>query len=589
MAFIAVNRWVHPARDTPLFPGIMYTVLSPAMEAELIAIQGPLSGTRVVLGSRDVRAGRDPGSEIHLQDSSIAGDHCLFRPQAGGHCVVARDGSADIFVNGRRVSQAGLAPGDRVALGQSIFLYRRATAPEANQALLQACSLLFLFRALSATESQGYRDTIEAQLLELLAELIPCAGCAVALGHTAEEIAAQLPARLRSLTLEAATEGTAASRDAIVVSLWLRGKLAGALGAWFAVEPPTEARDALGAVAALAAAALEPQADLDRLRSENRLLRDRVDAVETGIAGESILIHKLLSMIVRLAPLDTVVLITGETGSGKELVARALHRLSPRAAHPFVAINCAALTETLLESELFGHERGAFTGAVAQKQGKLEAAGEGTVLLDEIGEMAAGLQAKLLRVLQQREFERVGSTRTLRLQGRIVAATNRDLRAEVRKGMFREDLYHRLNVVTLRVPPLRERTEDVLPLARYFLERAAVRCGRKVSGFSVEAERCLSLYSWPGNVRELENAIERAVVLGDTDLIQAEDLPENVLEAAPQATDSLQSSVSETKRNLILTAWRESGGDHNRTAERLNVHPNSLRRMLRVLNLRDHL
>ena len=500
-----------------------------------------------------------------------------------------RDTSTGIFVNGRRVSQAGLAPGDRVSVGESVFLYRMAAPLEANHALLQACSLLFLFRALASTESQGYRDTIEAQLLELLGDLIPCAGCAVVLGHSAEEIAGQLPARLRALTQEAAAEGTAGAGDAIVVSLWLRGKLAGALAAWFDGEPTPGVREALGAVAALAAAALEPQADLDRLRSENRLLRDRVDSVETGIAGESILIHKLLAMIVRLAPLDTVVLITGETGCGKELVARALHRLSPRAAHPFVAINCAALTETLLESELFGHEKGAFTGAVAQKQGKLEAAGEGTVLLDEIGEMAPSLQAKLLRVLQQREFERVGSTRTLRLQGRIVAATNRDLRAEARKGTFREDLYHRLNVVTLRVPPLRERTEDVLPLSRYFLERAAVRCGRKVTGFSAGAERCLSLYSWPGNVRELENAIERAVVLGETDLIQAEDLPESVLETVPQATDGLQSSVSETKRNLILTAWRETGCDHNRTAERLNIHPNSLRRLLRVLNLRDQL
>jgi Nif-specific regulatory protein len=340
-------------------------------------------------------------------------------------------------------------------------------------------------------------------------------------------------------------------------------------------------------VAALAAAALESQGDLDRLRTENRLLRDRVDSSETGIAGESILIHKLLAMIVRLAPLDTVVLITGETGCGKELVARALHRLSQRAAHPFVAINCAALTDTLLESELFGHEKGAFTGAVAQKQGKLEAAGEGTVLLDEIGEMALGLQAKLLRVLQQREFERVGGTRTVLLDCRIVAATNRDLRAEVRKGTFREDLYHRLNVVCLRVPPLRERPDDVLPLARYFLERSSVRCGRPVTGFSADAERCLALYSWPGNVRELENAVERAVVLGETDLIQAEDLPETVVESAPHTAEGLQSSVSETKRNLILAAWRESGGDHNRTAARLNIHPNSLRRLLRVLNLRD--
>jgi len=559
------------------------------MEAELIVIEGTLSGTRTPLGVHEVRAGRAPASEIRLQDSAAAWEHCLFRPQSGGHCVVDRDTAEGTFVNGRRVSQTLLAPGDRIAIGDTVFLYRQAGPLEDGHSLLQACSLLFLFRALAATENQGYRDTIEAQLLELLGEMIPSAGCATVLGRSSEEIAAQVPARLRALVLEAIDEGSAAAGDAIAAGLWVRGKLAGALAAWFPADPPQGARDALGAVATLAAAALESQVDIERLRSENRLLRDRVDYAETGIAGESILIHKLLGMIARLAPLDTVVLISGETGCGKELVARALHRLSPRAAHPFVAINCAALTETLLESELFGHEKGAFTGAVAQKQGKLEAAGEGTVLLDEIGEMALSLQAKMLRVLQEREFERVGSTRTLRLQGRIVAATNRDLREEVRKGTFREDLYHRLNVVTLRVPPLRERPEDVLPLARYFLGRSAVRCGRSVSGFSAEAERCLSLYGWPGNVRELENAVERAVVLGETELIQAEDLPETVVEAAPHSADGLQSSVSESKRNLIMAAWRESGGDHNRTAARLNIHPNSLRRLLRVLNLRDML
>jgi transcriptional regulator with PAS, ATPase and Fis domain len=272
-------------------------------------------------------------------------------------------------------------------------------------------------------------------------------------------------------------------------------------------------------------------------------------------------------------------------------VAHALHRLSPRAARPFVAINCAALTETLLESELFGHEKGAFTGAVAQKKGKLEMAEGGTVFLDEIGELAAPLQAKLLRVLQQREFERVGGTHTWKLDVRLVAATNRDLAAEVQRGAFREDLYHRLNVVALRVPPLRERPGDILPLARYFLDRAAPRCGRAIKGITPETEECLMAYTWPGNVRELENAIERAVVLGDTEWIQPEDLPETVLEhgAPAQPPGALSNSVADNKRQLIMAAWRQSGGDHDRTAERLNIHPNSLRRLIRTLKLRDAL
>jgi Nif-specific regulatory protein len=256
-----------------------------------------------------------------------------------------------------------------------------------------------------------------------------------------------------------------------------------------------------------------------------------------------------------------------------------------------VAINCAALTETLLESELFGHEKGSFTGAIAQKRGKLEVAEGGTVFLDEIGEMAPQLQAKLLRVLQQREFERVGGVTPLKLDVRIVAATNRDLAAEVRKGVFREDLYHRLNVVALRVPPLRERAADIPALANHFLARAAVRCRRHLSGISEEAMACLTAYGWPGNIRELENAIERAVVLGQSDTILPEDLPETVLESTGEheLPGALQSSVTHTKRELILTAWREAGGDHNLAAAKLKIHPNSLRRLIRVLNLRDSL
>src|SRR5207253_4817365 len=251
---------------------------------------------------------------------------------------------------------------------------------------------------------------------------------------------------------------------------------------------------------------------------------------DSGIVGESPAIVKLLQMIARLAPRDTSVLILGESGTGKELVARALHRQSPRAAKPFAAINCAALTETLLESELFGHEKGAFTGAVAQKKGKLEAAEGGTVFLDEVGELAAPLQAKLLRVLQEREFERVGGTRPIKLDIRLIAATNVDLNEASRTGKFRQDLYYRLNVVSLEVPPLREHPQDIPLLAAYFIARYSEKVNRRVAGISPKARTCLLHYSWPGNVRELENAIERAVVLGSTELILPEDLPDSILE-----------------------------------------------------------
>jgi len=448
-------------------------------------------------------------------------------------------------------------------------------APAPETTLLQACALLFLFRALARTRDEGQRIIWEEQIVRLIGELVPCIGGAVVLGAADDEI----------------------PEDCIALPLYVRGEIGGLLAVWF---PPEEAphlaahREVLSAVATLAGAALDNIRDVERLRTENILLRDRLESIDVGIIGESQAIKKLLQLVSRVAPRDTSVLILGESGTGKELVARALHHLSPRSEKPFVAINCAALTDSLLESELFGHEKGAFTGAIAQKKGKLEMAEGGTVFLDEIGELAPLLQAKLLRVLQQREFERVGGTRTLKLDVRIVAATNRDLEAEARRGAFREDLYHRLNVVALRVPSLRDRAQDVLPLAHHFLDRASARCGRTVTAISPEAERCLVSYSWPGNVRELENAIERAVVLGQSEELLPEDLPEPVAHraaaaAAHAAPGTLRTSVSQSKRELILTAWRESGGDHNQAAARLKIHPNSLRRLIRLLNLRDSL
>jgi two-component system, NtrC family, response regulator HydG len=546
------------------------------MQPELIAIAGPLVGERFALGAAEVRIGRSPEAHIRLEESGAAWDHCAVRPQDGGFHVHDRHTGAGTYLNGMRVHEQRLEHGDQIAIGDTVLVYQDQ-APESavdtkHNVLLRACSLLFLFRALAMARSEPQRTTLEAQLVRLIGDLVPSNGGRVVLGG------------------EPAPEPD----GAICLPLYVRGEAAGMMAITF---PPEEAvrlaehRDTLSAVATLAAAALENVRDLERLRTENELLRERLDASETGIVGESAAVQKLVQVIARLAPQEASVLVLGESGTGKELVARALHRLSGRSARPFVAINCAALTETLLESELFGHEKGAFTGAVAQKKGKLEAAEGGTVFLDEVGELAPQLQAKLLRVLQQREFERVGGTRTLKLDVRLIAATNRDLAAEVRTARFREDLYHRLNVVAVRVPPLRERGSDVLLLARYFLVRAAARCRRRVTAFAPETEQCLAAYGWPGNVRELENAVERAVVLGQSETVLPEDLPETILDCAAisDAPGALQSSVTQTKRDLILAAWREAGGDHNQAAGKLGIHPNSLRRLIRTLNLREML
>jgi Nif-specific regulatory protein len=276
------------------------------------------------------------------------------------------------------------------------------------------------------------------------------------------------------------------------------------------------------AIAAIAAVAIENARHFEWLEEENERLLADVN-IEHNMVGEGEAMQRVYHFIGKVAPTDATVLINGESGTGKELAARAIHRNSKRAQKPFVAVNCAALTESLLESELFGHERGAFTGAIAQKKGRLEIANGGTLFLDEIGELSPALQVKLLRVLQEREFERVGGTVTIKADVRVIAATNKNLEDAMAANQFRHDLFYRLNVVSLEMPPLRTRREDILLLASYFVEKYATVCNRKLKGISPDARTALLAYEWPGNVRELENTIERAVVLGATDFILTKD------------------------------------------------------------------
>jgi Nif-specific regulatory protein len=329
---------------------------------------------------------------------------------------------------------------------------------------------------------------------------------------------------------------------------------------------------------------------LEWLRAENDLLREQV-RTEHGMIGQSSRLKDLQQQISRVAPSNSTVLVLGESGTGKELIARAIHRNSPRVAAPFVAINCAALTDTLLESELFGYEKGAFTGALAQRKGKLESAQGGTVFLDEIGELSPLLQAKLLRVLQERELQRVGGTQSIKLDIRLVAATNRDLAESARKGEFRQDLYYRLAVVTLKAAPLRERCEDILPLAEHFAKKFAEQCGRRIAGISPQAKAYLQSHSWPGNVRELENAIERAVVLGVGETILPEDLPETVREqrSAEISATLFEEAVENAKKQVVLRAFEQAGYEHDRAAKLLGLHPNYLHRLIRALDLRETL
>jgi Nif-specific regulatory protein len=298
--------------------------------------------------------------------------------------------------------------------------------------------------------------------------------------------------------------------------------------------------------------------------------------------------QRVYHFISKVAPTNATVLISGESGTGKELAARAIHRNSKRAQKPFMAVNCAALNESLLETELFGHEKGSFTGALAQKKGRLEIADGGTIFLDEIGELTPALQVKLLRVLQEREFERVGGTVTINVDLRVIAATNKNLEEAIEAGGFRQDLYYRLNVVSLEMPSLRDRREDIMLLANYFADKYGARCNRKLRGFSPETRTCLKAYDWPGNVRELENTIERAVVLGTTEWILPEDLPEALLESKVTADGSVTTyheAVVQNKREIILRAIERANNNHAEAARLLGIHPNYLQRLIRNLNL----
>ena len=322
---------------------------------------------------------------------------------------------------------------------------------------------------------------------------------------------------------------------------------------------------------------------------ENRELREALTErhrVE-GIVGDSGQMQEVLSLVRRVAPSDATVLIRGESGTGKELIARALHYASPRAAGPLVKVNCAALAESLLEAELFGHEKGAFTGAIASRKGRFELADGGSIFLDEIGDVPPHLQVKLLRVLQEREFERVGSSRPVKVDVRLLAATHRNLEALVRDGRFRDDLYYRINVVTIMLPPLRERREDLPPLIEHFLRTFAEKNGKTVRGITREAREALLRYDYPGNIRELENLMERAVVLTRDDVIGMEDLPLTLEASPPESGEGagLIAAVEGLERRMIREALAKAEGTQTRAAELLGISERVLRYKLRKYGL----
>jgi transcriptional regulator with GAF, ATPase, and Fis domain len=606
------------------------------IEPRLVAVRGPLKGNIFPLPEGEFWVGRQATNDLQLEDHAVSRRHCLFL-RSGENCIVkdleSRNGT---FVTGTPVTEQGLMPGDEIRIGGSLFSYRldvNATSgqeelisgtstrelrfeeslylssdeytilpPSARalhdlRTLLRVSTMLHSFRGLHDTTSATAAEVLRSHLTSLLLDLIPASRAAIFTPGSPPGDWTPNPQVLSRACDERVVvwleDGDSLGLSALAAPLIVRGEVAAVV---YLESADSEQRfdeghlQLLTAVAGMAAVAWENATILGWLQEENERLQSALK-IEHGMVGISDKLRDLQRQIAKVAPSNSTVLILGESGTGKELIAGALHRNSLRAAGPFVAINCAALTETLLESELFGHERGAFTGAITQKKGKLEMGEGGTVFLDEIGELSPVLQAKLLRVLQQREMERVGGTKTIQLDIRLLAATNRDLEQAVGKGDFRRDLFYRLNVVSLKAPALRERPEDTLPLAEHFAKKYAAECGRKIVGLSPEARAYLQSYSWPGNVRELENAMERAVVLGSADMVLAEDLPEHIREARSAAVSAsmYEEAVEAAKRQVVLQAFEQVNHDHEQAAKILGLHPNYLHKLIRTMNLKPAL
>ena len=601
-----------------------------------MAVRGPLKGDIFPLPEGQFWVGRQATNDLQLDDNAVSRRHCLFI-RSGNDCTLmdleSRNGT---FVTGTPVTERSLMPGDEIRIGGSLFCYRveaNATAvpepldsgtstrelrleeslylpsdeytilpPSARalhdlRTLLRVSTMLHSFRGLHDTTSLKAAEVLRSHLTSLLLDLIPASRAAIFIPGSHPDDWTPDPHVLARACDERVVVWVEpedhSGLSALAAPLVVRGEVAAVV---YLESTGAEHRfdeghlQVLTAVAGMAAVAWENATILGWLQEENERLQSALK-IDHDMVGASDKLRRLHRQIAKVAPSSSTVLILGESGTGKELIARALHRNSLRAAGPFVAINCAALTETLLESELFGHERGAFTGAVTQKKGKLEIAEGGTVFLDEIGELSPVVQAKLLRVLQQREMERVGGTKTIQLDIRLLAATNRDLEQAVGKGDFRRDLFYRLNVVSLKAPALRERPEDTLPPAEHFAKKYAAECGRKIVGLAPEARAYLQSYSWPGNVRELENAIERAVVLGSSDMLIAEDLPEHIRESRSAAVSAslYEEAVEAAKRQVVLQAFEQVNHDHEQAAKILGLHPNYLHKLIRTMNLKPAL
>jgi Nif-specific regulatory protein len=624
------------------------------MKPRIAAITGKLEDTVISMNDGPVVIGRQAGATLKIGNASVSRRHAVIEKE-GDRFVIADLGSRNgTFVNDVPVRRRELQHGDRVRIGDSqfFFLYEDPSEPARTSEIrfddsevisgatvrmtyaevmgLMARDLSVLIKVTTTINAIRGLEELQARLLELIFEVVPAKHGTILLtdhrGDPTNEFSSifgldrvygpNQKITVSSTVIHRVLKDNAAflvsdaennealltdsliaahSRSLLCVPLIMLGRTLGVI--YLDTDVPDVRFDEdhlqlITAIAAIAAVAIQNARHFETLETENRRLIADSD-LERNMVGESPAMQQVYQLISRVAASESTVLILGESGTGKELAARAIHTNSKRADRPFIAVNCAALAESLLESELFGHERGAFTGALNQRKGRLEVADGGTIFLDEIAELSAALQTKLLRVLQEREFERVGGTRSIKIDIRVIAATNQDLDVAIAKGTFRQDLFFRLNVVELRMPALRERVEDIPMLANYFAAKYSDKCNRRVLGISPETQKLLLAYDWPGNVRELENAIERAIVMGMPEDILPEDLPEAILEAkTPEASEpgsGYHESVTARKKQVIVEAMKKSSGSFTTAAKFLGLHPNYLHRLVRNLNLKDQL
>jgi Nif-specific regulatory protein len=625
------------------------------MNPRLTAIAGRLKGSIFTIEDLPVVIGRDTTATLCIADASVSRRHSQIEKEAEDFVILDLESLNGTFINDVPVKRRKLEHGDRVRIGASQFIFLKhegdlnSKSSEVrfddgqivsgstlqvrfNDALyLMARDLSALMKVSTTINAIRGVEELQKTLLELLFEVVPAERGAILLidpnsQGDEKEFASVLGLDRRrgqdaSINVSrTVTKRVLAHGESLLITNQAEAKhfetseslleqqpgsilcvplimLGRTLGVIYldTKEPDTlfdkDHLQLVSAISAITAVAIENARHIEWLVSENqRLIADF--NIEHNMVGESPRIRDVLQFISKVAPTDSTVLLSGESGTGKELAARAIHLNSKRVDKPFMAVNCAALAESLLESELFGHEKGSFTGALMQKKGRLEIADGGTVFLDEIGEVSPALQVKLLRVLQEREFERVGGTRTIKVDLRLITATNKNLEEAVNDGTFRQDLYYRLNVVSLEMPPLRDRREDIPLLANYFAAKYSEKCNRRITGISPEAQARLLSYDWPGNIRELENAMERAVVLGSTDHLLLEDLPESLLESEPPTTapaTKYHEAVAQTKKQIILDALQQAKGSYTEAARLLGVHPNYLHRLVTNLNLREQL